>query len=67
MSACTAQKMTNNHGFSPWSRLASLVRTWHTRSVERRDLAHFTDRDLHDLGLSWSEAEYEIGKPFWRP
>jgi len=27
-----------------------------------RQLAEFTERDLHDVGLSWSDAVFEAGK-----
>ena len=26
----------------------------------------WSDRDLHDVGLSWSDIAYEAEKPFWR-
>jgi len=29
-------------------------------------LAELTARDLHDVGLSWSDIAYEAEKPFWR-
>jgi uncharacterized protein YjiS (DUF1127 family) len=59
--------MTNHHGVSGLlSQLAGTVHLWRKRSHERRELAHFSERDLHDLGLSWSEMMFEAEKPFWR-
>jgi hypothetical protein len=29
-------------------------------------LARWTDRDLHDVGLSWSDIASGVEKPFWR-
>ena len=26
----------------------------------------FSERDLHDIGLSWSSVSEEVNKPFWR-
>jgi uncharacterized protein YjiS (DUF1127 family) len=36
------------------------------RVRQRRELAQWTDRDLHDVGLSWSDIALEVKKPFWR-
>ncbi len=36
------------------------------RSRQRRDLAALSDHNLRDIGLSRSDVEAEIGKPFWR-
>lgn len=51
--------------FSAESLIARL-RLWRRRSRERLQLAQFKERDLHDLGLSRSDAALEIAKPFWR-
>ncbi len=39
---------------------------WRDRVRQRRELAQWTDRDLHDVGLSWSDIALEVRKPFWR-
>ena len=26
----------------------------------------WSDRELHDVGISWSDVAYEAEKPFWR-
>ncbi|WP_415914742.1 DUF1127 domain-containing protein [Rhodopseudomonas palustris] len=59
--------MTNHHETSVFAQLGAVLLTWHARQRQRRELARLTERELHDVGLSWSEASYEIGKPFWRP
>jgi len=42
------------------------LQTWRNRVRQRRELAQWTDRDLHDVGLSWTDIALEIQKPFWR-
>ena len=32
----------------------------------RRELAQWSERELHDIGISWSDVAYEAEKPFWR-
>jgi uncharacterized protein YjiS (DUF1127 family) len=66
MSTYTHLLMTNHHELSAWSRAAGTVRLWWQRHQQRRELAQWTERDLHDLGLSWSEMIAEADKPFWR-
>lgn len=39
---------------------------WRTRAREREALAAMSERDLHDIGLSRWDADYEAAKPFWR-
>jgi uncharacterized protein YjiS (DUF1127 family) len=66
MSTYTQLSMTNHHELLAWSRAAGTVRLWWQRHQQRRELAQWTERDLHDLGLSWSEMIAEADKPFWR-
>jgi uncharacterized protein YjiS (DUF1127 family) len=42
------------------------VAAWHTRVLERRDLASLSDNALHDLALTRADVEHEYDKPFWR-
>jgi len=49
-----------------WTRIAEVVLTWFERARQRRHLAQFSDHMLKDIGLSRSEADHEISKPFWR-
>jgi uncharacterized protein YjiS (DUF1127 family) len=58
--------MTNHHGLGFFSHLSDTLHTWRDRMRQRRELARWTDRDLHDVGLSRSDIAYEAEKPFWR-
>jgi uncharacterized protein YjiS (DUF1127 family) len=58
--------MTNHHGFGFLSQLGETLHVWRERERQRRELAKWTERDLHDVGLSWSDVIRETEKPFWR-
>jgi uncharacterized protein YjiS (DUF1127 family) len=66
MSTCTHDVMINNHGSGVFAQLGETLRLWRKRQRERRELARWSDRDLHDVGLSWSDVVREAEKPFWR-
>ena len=40
--------------------------TGRRRAKERKELASLDSRTLHDLGLSASDINFEVNKPFWR-
>jgi len=40
--------------------------TWRRRARERRELSTLDARTLRDLGLSASDINFEVNKPFWR-
>jgi uncharacterized protein YjiS (DUF1127 family) len=46
--------------------LAGAFRTWRQRARERRQLALLSPRDVHDLGLTEQQVQFEINKPFWQ-
>ncbi|MBV9861619.1 MAG: DUF1127 domain-containing protein [Alphaproteobacteria bacterium] len=46
--------------------LRATLREWHRRIRDRGELAGLSDRMLHDIGLSRSDAVYLSSKPFWR-
>jgi uncharacterized protein YjiS (DUF1127 family) len=66
MSTCTHETMTNHHGSGLFAQLSNTFHTWRDRVRQRRELAQWTERELHDVGLSWSDIVHEAEKPFWR-
>ena len=67
MSTFTHESMINHHGqgcFGPIERhpprLAAALRS------SAANWPSWSDRDLHDIGQSWSDVAYEAEKPFWR-
>jgi uncharacterized protein YjiS (DUF1127 family) len=66
MSTCTDNTMINHHGSGVFAQLSEVLHIWRDRRHQRRELAQWTDRDLHDVGLSWSDVVREAEKPFWR-
>jgi uncharacterized protein YjiS (DUF1127 family) len=58
--------MTNHHVPGILSQLSDTLHLWRQRYQARQELAHWTERDLHDIGLSSSDVAYEAEKPFWR-
>jgi len=66
MSILTHESMTNHHVAGVWGQLAETFHIWRQRYRTRQELAQWTDRDLHDVGLSWSDIVHEAEKPFWR-
>jgi uncharacterized protein YjiS (DUF1127 family) len=66
MSTCVSDKMNNNHELTFLAGLGQTLHLWGDRWRQRRELSHRTERDLHDVGLSWSDVVREVEKPFWR-
>ena len=66
MSTLTHQSMINHHQSGVFARTLETLRIWHKRRHNRRQLAQLSARELHDVGLSWSDIVYEAEKPFWR-
>ena len=60
------KSMTNHHGSGLFAQLNETLHVWLNRHRQRRELTQWTSRDLHDVGLSWSEVVREAEKPFWR-
>jgi uncharacterized protein YjiS (DUF1127 family) len=58
--------MTNSHIDGVFSRVLQTLYVWHARSVQRAELARFSELELHDIGLSPSSIASELDKPFWR-
>ena len=43
-----------------------ILASWRRRARERRELATLDSRTIRDLGLSPSDIQFEVNKPFWR-
>ncbi len=66
MSTHSQISMTNHHDTGVLSQLGETFHIWRHRYQTRRELARWSERDLHDIGLSWGEVVHEVDKPFWR-
>jgi uncharacterized protein YjiS (DUF1127 family) len=66
MSILSHQSMINHHGSGLFSQLGETLHVWSERRRQRLELAQWTERDLHDVGLSWGDIAHEVEKPFWR-
>jgi uncharacterized protein YjiS (DUF1127 family) len=66
MSTCSHESMINHHDTGFFAHLNETLHVWRDRQRQRRELAQWTDRDLHDVGLAWSDIVHEAEKPFWR-
>jgi uncharacterized protein YjiS (DUF1127 family) len=66
MSSFTHESMINSHGPSLLAQIRETLHVWRLRQTQRRELARWTERELHDVGLSWSDVVHEAEKPFWR-
>jgi uncharacterized protein YjiS (DUF1127 family) len=66
MSIYSHHQVINHHGSGVLAQLSETFHVWRDRARQRRELAQWTDRDLHDVGLSWSDIVHEAEKPFWR-
>lgn len=52
--------------YEVWASVGETLHLWRQRYRDRRELARWTERDLHDIGLSPSDIAHELEKPFWR-
>jgi uncharacterized protein YjiS (DUF1127 family) len=48
------------------SHISEVLHLWRDRFERRRELARLSERELHDIGRSWSDIAHEVDKPFWR-
>lgn len=47
-------------------RIIETLWLWAERARQRRQLSQLTSGQMHDIGLSHSEAAFEADKPFWK-
>jgi uncharacterized protein YjiS (DUF1127 family) len=66
MSTYTHESMINHHELGILSQIGETLNVWRQRYRSRRELASWSERELHDIGISWSDIAYETEKPFWR-
>ena len=66
MSIYSHQPMINHHGSGILGQLSDTLHVSRERQRQRRELAQWSDRDMHDVGISWSDIAHEVEKPFWR-
>jgi uncharacterized protein YjiS (DUF1127 family) len=66
MSIQSHQQMTNHHDVGILTQLGETFHVWRERQRQRRELSRWTERDLHDVGMTWSDIIHETEKPFWR-
>jgi len=66
MSMLSHQSMTNHHGLGLFAQVSETLHLWRERRRMRTELTQWSARDLHDIGLSWSDIAHEAEKPFWR-
>ncbi len=48
------------------ARAAATLGLWRKRIREKRALERLDERDLHDIGVSFSDVYAELRRPFWR-
>jgi uncharacterized protein YjiS (DUF1127 family) len=58
--------MTNHHAPLSLATVAERFHVWRERAHQRRELAQWSERDIHDAGLSVGDVMAEASKPFWR-
>ncbi|QIG95648.1 MULTISPECIES: DUF1127 domain-containing protein [unclassified Bradyrhizobium] len=71
MSIFTHESMTNHHtadhhASGLLNQVGETLHVWWERYERRRELSQWTERDLHDIGMSRSDVVFETDKPFWR-
>ena len=49
-----------------YTAFSQILASWRRRARERRELATLDSRTIRDLGLTTSDVQFEVNKPFWR-
>ena len=66
MTAHILTAVTNTHEYRFFRNAVETLQTWQRRARARRELARWSERDLHDIGSFWSSIAEEVNKPFWK-
>ncbi|MCJ0975194.1 DUF1127 domain-containing protein [Pseudomonas sp. PS1] len=66
MERVLVHKASTAIGLPSFAHLARLFHLWRYRARSRRQLAALDERLLADVGISHSERQEELSKPFWR-
>lgn len=66
MSTTTHHTMINHHGHGLLASVTETIKIWRARHDSRLELVRWSERDMHDAGISWSDVAAEASKPFWR-
>ena len=66
MSIQSYQSMRNHHEPGIFTQLSETLHVWRERQRARRELSQWTERDMHDVGISRADIARETEKPFWR-
>lgn len=66
MTDTTLSQLTKYHISDRLAQVRAAFALWRRRVRERTELAAMNAHDLHDIGISRAQAEFEIRKPFWR-
>jgi uncharacterized protein YjiS (DUF1127 family) len=66
MADLTLESLTNLHAPAILTRLVQKASEWRLRARQRSELALLTDRDLHDLGVTRMQVEFELNKSYWQ-
>jgi uncharacterized protein YjiS (DUF1127 family) len=55
-----------SHHLPQWSELRAAFAEWRERARTRRALRALDDRELWDMGLTRTDANFEANKAFWQ-
>jgi uncharacterized protein YjiS (DUF1127 family) len=66
MTAFILSTVAHSRDAGLFGRALTTLRVWQERIRARRELARWGERELHDIGVSWSSVAEEVNKPFWR-
>jgi uncharacterized protein YjiS (DUF1127 family) len=66
MADLTFGNLTNTHAPAIFTGIAHKVAEWRHLARQRAELAQLTERDLHDIGITRVDVQFELAKHFWQ-